>query len=91
MADIVIATAIIAFSFFFMSVQSNIAEWARRFFQIFGFLTVLVVIGVEMTAASEGFMVVLLWVYTIAFVMMTLIDLLLLVVSTLQMVAEAGD
>jgi len=91
MADIVVATAIIAFSFFFMSIQNNLKEWSRRLFQVLGFMSVLLMIGMEMAAASEGFMSFTLWVYAIAFVMMTLIDLILLVRDVLMMAAQAGD
>ena len=91
MADIVVATAIIAFSFFFMSIQNNLAEWSRRFFQVFGFMTILITVGIEMTSASEAFMVIVLWIYSIAFVMVTLIDLILLVRDVLMMAAQAGD
>lgn len=88
MADIVVAFAIMAFSFFYLSTQENLAEWTRRFFQIFGFLTIISLIGIQMTGASEGFMVILLWVYTIFFVMLTLIDLIFLIRDTLMMVME---
>ena len=91
MADIVIATAILAFTFFYMSVQSNLSEWSRRFFQVFGFMTILLTMGIEMTAVSENFMTLVLWVYSIAFVAMTLIELLSLVVGALSMASKAAD
>jgi len=91
MADIVIATAILAFTFFYMSIQPNLAEWSRRFFQVFGFMTILLTIGIEMTASSETFMTLVLWIYSIAFVTMTLIEMLLLVVDALSMISKAAD